>query len=268
MLEVLKFLEHHGYAVIFIAVLIEQLGAPLPAAPVLLAAGALAGAGKFALAPEIALATLAAMIADAVWYGFGRQRGQSILKLLCRISLEPDSCVSDTKTWFKRLGAWSLLIAKFVPGLSTVAPPMAGMTRMPLWRFFAADLSGGLVWSGTFAGLGFVFSRQIEEVAEIAGHMGIWLGAVLGGLLAAYILLKYWQRQRFLKKLRTARITPEQLLDRMMAGEDLLIIDLRHSLEIQSSSIGVKGARWYERKELAEHHHKIPRDREVILYCS
>ena len=146
----MEFLLRHGYPLLFAMVLAEQLGVPIPSTPVLLAMGALIGTGKYNWAGALSLSVVASMSADSAWYGLGRRRGTSVLKWLCRISLEPDSCVSSTRYWFKRLGGWSLVIAKFVPGLSTVAPPMAGLSKMPWWKFLGADGLGGFIWAGAF----------------------------------------------------------------------------------------------------------------------
>src|SRR5579871_4333283 len=150
MRDVLPFLLRHGYWVLFVNVLGEQLGLPVPAFPVMLAMGALAGLGYRSFDISLVLAVCAALASDAAWFHLGRQRGGSILGLLCRLSLEPDSCVSNTKGLFSRYGAPSLLFAKFVPGLGAAAAPMAGLTRMPAWKFLSADLAGAAIWSGAY----------------------------------------------------------------------------------------------------------------------
>jgi membrane protein DedA with SNARE-associated domain len=182
-----EFLIQHGYKLLFGWVLVEQMGLPLPAIPLLLAAGALAGAGKMHLALAVSLALVAVILADLFWYSLGRYRGGRILKLLCRISLEPDSCVRRTENLFVRHGARSLLVAKFIPGLNTAAPSLAGIFRMPVRRFVLFDSLGGLFWVVTFTGLGFVFSDQLEQMAAHALRWGGWLVVVLGASLASYI---------------------------------------------------------------------------------
>src|SRR5713101_7854818 len=162
------FLLHHGYSVLFAFVLAEQIGLPIPALPMLLAMGALAGAGRLSFAAALALAVAASVSADTIWYWMGRKRGYAVLNLLCRIALEPDSCVRQTENVFSRFGAGSLLFAKFVPGLSTAAPPLAGLFRMPLPRFLLADTAGAAIWVLTFSGVGYIFRAQLEEAAEYA----------------------------------------------------------------------------------------------------
>jgi len=264
----LTFLLRHGYSVVFAFVFAEQIGLPIPSTPVLLAMGALAGLGKLSLVAALTLGVAASLLADTLWYWLGRNRGYSVLNLLCKIALEPDSCVRKTENVFSRYGAGSLLFAKFVPGLSTAAPPLAGLFRMRLWRFWLADGAGALLWVGGFSGLGFVFREQLEDVAMWALGMGRWLGIVLVALLAVYILWHIWQRQRFLRKLRIARVTPEELLRKIEAGEPLMIVDLRTALDVETEGHKLPGALVMAPEQLEARNQEIPRDRDIILYCT
>jgi membrane protein DedA with SNARE-associated domain len=260
-----EFLIRHGYAVLFGWVLLEQLGLPIPAAPLLIAAGALARAGKMNLAFALALPFVALILADLFWYFLGRYRGGRILKLLCRISLEPDSCVRRTENLFIRHGVRSLLIAKFIPGLNTAAPSLAGVFRMPVRRFLIFDSLGGFFWVVTVTSLGWIFSDQLEWIAL---RLGGWLVAVLAGGLAAYVLWKFIQRRRFLRRLRIARITPKELMDKLTAGETISIVDLRQPMDIEAFPQMIPGALRIAIEEIEERHGEIPRDRDVVLYCS
>jgi membrane protein DedA with SNARE-associated domain len=266
--ELIQFLIQHGYTVLFIGVLAEQLGAPVPAVPLLLAAGALAGLGQLNLASALALAVIASLLSDTLWYQLGRRRGSQVLNWLCRISLEPDSCVRRTENLFARHGARSLLIAKFVPGLSTVAPPLAGIFGMRLTRFLLFDGLGAILWTGVFAGLGYLFSDQFEQVLGYTERFGAGLGGLLGGGLAAYIAWKFFHRQRFLRRLRIARISPEELKRKLDAGEEVLIVDLRHSLDFEAEPRFIPSAMRVAPEELDERHQELPRDRDIILYCT
>jgi membrane protein DedA with SNARE-associated domain len=261
----MEFLIRHGYPLLFAMVLAEQLGAPIPSMPVLLGMGALIGTGKYSWAGALSLAVAASMAADGAWYGIGRMKGTRVLKWLCRISLEPDSCVSSTRYWFKRLGGWALVIAKFVPGLSTVAPPMAGLSKMPWWKFLSADGLGGFIWAGAFLYLGHIFRTQLEDVAAYAARLGGGLITVLAGALTLWIGWKYYQRRKFIKGLRVARIKPEEL---KLELNDVFILDLRTAEEYASDGAKIPGAIWFDRKELEEKHLEIPRDRDIILYCT
>jgi membrane protein DedA with SNARE-associated domain len=263
-----EFLLHHGYTVLLAWVFAEQLGLPLPAMPLLLAAGALAGTGRLSFFASLLYAVFAAVAADSIWYQLGRRKGIKILQLLCRISLEPDSCVRRTEGIFSKQGARSLLLAKFLPGLSTVAPPLAGIFHMRPRRFLLFDAAGALLWAGAFLGLGYAFSGQIERVAEHLAALGGWLLVLLVGALAAYIAYKFIARQRFLRELRISRITVDELKEKIDSGEDLVIVDLRHSMDFEAAPEMIPGAFRMDAKELQEKNDRLPRDREVILYCT
>jgi hypothetical protein len=167
-----------------------------------------------------------------------------------------------------RHGARSLLVAKFVPGLNTAAPSMAGIFRMPLRRFLIFDSMGGLFWVATFTGLGFIFSDQLEQMAALSLRWGGWVVLVLAGSLAAYILWKYIQRRRFLNRLRIARITPKELMDKLTAGDVISIVDLRQPIDIETFPQMIPGALRMAMEEIEDRHGEIPRDRDVVLYCS
>jgi membrane protein DedA with SNARE-associated domain len=264
----LEFVLRHGYTLVFLIVLMEQAGLPVPSLPILLAVGALAGVGKLSLPIALGLAVIASLIADSVWYQLGRFRGHSILSLLCRISLEPDSCVRRTENAFAQRGARSLLLAKFIPGLSTAAPPLAGMLRMRLSRFFTWDAAGALLWAGAYAGVGFIFSEQLDRVCVHLQRLGSGLLVLVLGGLAAYLGFKYYQRQRFIRALRIARITPEELKQKLDAGEDVVVMDLRHSVEFGADDAKVPGAIHLDPEEIEQGHLEIPRDRDIVLYCT
>src|ERR1700682_4828319 len=168
----LEFLLHHGYVVLLAWVFAEQIGVPVPSLPILLAAGALAGSGQFSFTASLLLSVGASLTADSIWYVLGRVKGIKVLQLLCKISLEPDSCVRRTEGLFSKQGAQSLLVAKFIPGLGTVAPPLAGIFHMRPGRFLLFDGCGALLWASTYLGLGFVFSGEIERIEEAAECLG------------------------------------------------------------------------------------------------
>src|SRR2546427_5318155 len=171
----LEFLIKHGYMVLLAWVFAEQLGLPIPSLPVMLAAGALAGTGHLSFWTSLFLVTIAALFADSFWYILGRKKGIRILQFLCKISLEPDSCVRRTEGIFSKQGARSLLIAKFIPGLGIVTPPLAGIFHMRSRRFLLFDALGSLFWAGAFMGLGYAFSGQIELVAARLASLGGWV---------------------------------------------------------------------------------------------
>jgi membrane protein DedA with SNARE-associated domain len=264
----LSFVLQHPYLVLFVAVLAEQVGLPIPALPFLLGAGALAGMDKLNPALALALTVAACLLADLAWYEAGRRKGGQVLKLLCRISLEPDSCVRRTENVFAKQGGRTLLFAKFLPGLNTVAPPMAGMIGMRLSRFLLFDAAGALLWSACFFAAGFLLSDQIDAMAERAGALGGRLVALLLALFALWLSWKYVERQRFIRSLRVARITPEELKRRLDEGEEVVIVDLRGSLDFAADPKRLPGALRLSAEELQARHEEIPRGREVVLYCT
>ena len=264
----MAFLLRHGYAVLFVIVMLEQAGLPLPAPPVLLATGALVATGHFEMWAALLVVVAACLVPDLAWFRLGRRHGTRILALLCRISLEPDSCVRRTETVLAASGARGLLVAKFLPGLSTVAPPVAGMMRMRLSRFLLWDVAGALLWGGAYFALGYAFSSQLETVAAGVAALGGRLVALLAAALTLYVLWKYAQRRRFIREIAVARITPEELRRRLDAGEDVTVVDLRHSVEFEGEPATVPGAIHVLPDELEARHHEIPRDREVVLYCT
>ena len=260
--QLLDFLIRHGYSVLFGVVLAEQAGLPIPSMPVLLAVGALIGSGDYAFGTSAGVVLIAALISDSTWYMVGRAKGSSVLKLLCRISLEPDSCVSSTRYWFLRLGGRAIVIAKFFPGLATIAAPMAGLSHMPVWKFLALDSVGVLFYASTYIGIGLLFRTQLEEVAALVARLGSGFTTFVGGPLALWIAWKYWKRRRFIKSLIVARITPEELLERI---DDVVLIDLRVAEEVEDK---LPGAIWFNRQELEQQARDIPLDRDVVMYCS
>jgi len=268
MSETLEFVVRHGYLVLFVWMVADQLGLPIPAIPILLAAGAVAGSGRLSLPLILLVSIVASLLADTLWYELGRRKGVRVLNFLCRVSLEPDSCVRRTEQVFGRYGARSLLVSKFVPGLTTAAPPLAGIFGMRLPRFLIFAGLGAMLYAGAYAGLGYLFSAQIERLAEGVLVLGEWAVILIVGGFALFILGKLWQRQRFLHRLRTARITPEELKARLDRGEEIVIVDLRHALDLDAEPHHIPGALHLTPDEIENRHAEIPRDRDVVLYCT
>ena len=241
---------------------------PIPSAPLLLAVGALAGTHELNLALAITVAVIGAVTSDSMWYELGRQKGVRVLQLLCRISLEPDSCVRRTQVSFGDNGPRILLVVKFIPGLNAMASPLAGIIRMGWRKFLLFDVLGALIWVSSFALTGYVFAGELERVASQAAYLGKWLMAVLLAAFVGYVLWKFYNRQRFLRKLKIARISPEELKAKMDAGEDVIIVDLRHALDFDAQPESIPGALHMDAAELEEAYEVIPRDREIVLFCA
>ncbi len=189
-----EFLLHHGATVLFVMVFIEQMGVPLPAAPSLLTAGALAGSGKMNWVAALSAATFGSLSADLIWFYLGRFRGQRVLSLLCRISLEPDSCVRRTQDLYARYGMRAVVVGKFIPGLSTLAPPLAGNSGASTSRFILFDGLSSLLYVGAFILAGSLFSRQLEQIIQAFASLGHGALGLLGGLAALYIGYRYARR--------------------------------------------------------------------------
>ncbi|MCA8964120.1 MAG: VTT domain-containing protein [Planctomycetes bacterium] len=263
-----EFLIRHGYLVVFLWVLGVQAGLPLPAVPLLLAAGALAGQDLLNLNAVLGLSLVASLLSDAAWFVLGRYHGVRVLATLCRISLEPDSCVRRTERMFAGRGALSLLFAKFVPGLGTMAPPMAGLTRMPFGRFVLLDGIGALLWTAAFVLPGYMFSGEIERLADNAALTGGWLLGIFCAVVVLWIAVRALQRRAFLRGLRTARIEPVEVHRLRQDGEPLVIVDLRHAIDADADPYTLPDALRLDADEIERRHHEIPRDRDVVLFCT
>ncbi len=194
--EALRFVGEHGYAVLFAWVWLEQFGVPIPGEPLLIAAGALAGAGHLRFAAVLGVAAAASLLADLGWYVIGRRWGSPALRLLCRFVPEPDTCVRHTKDLLMTFGGLALVMAKFIPGLNTLAQPVAGAIAMPFGRFVVFETIGTVVWLGTFIGLGYVFSSELIWIVAYARGLGIGILIALGGGLAVYVAWKLVRRRQ------------------------------------------------------------------------
>jgi len=261
-------LAQHGYLILVATVLLEAVGLPVPAALVLLIAGGAAARGLLQIPNAVGAALCAMLAGDTLMFLLGRYTGWWLLGILCRISLNPESCILRSADSFYRRGRTLLVIAKFIPGINTLAPPLAGSMNMRLATFLRLDLAGAALYTGSYFGVGFVFSGEIERIAEHALNLGGGLLVLLIGALVSYIAYKFIARQRFMRQLRIGRITVEELKNKIDAGEALVIVDLRHALDFEADPETIPGAFRMDAKELEEKNDRLPRDREVILYCT
>jgi membrane protein DedA with SNARE-associated domain/rhodanese-related sulfurtransferase len=268
MTATLQFLVDHGASVLFWVVFVEQVGLPIPAIPLLIAAGALVGAGKMSVATALLIPVAASVPPDVAWYYLGRIKGGKVLGFLCRMSLEPDSCVRSTENLFHQHGPRALLVAKFIPGFSTVAPPLAGIIGMSVGTFLFYDMVGALVWTGMSAGLGALFSNQLEQLARLFDQAGGLLLAIISVGLGGFIGYKFYHRQKFLRDLRMAKISVDELKKRMDAGDPITVVDVRHPLALELDPEAIPGALNFLLEDIEHRHHEIPRDREIVLYCT
>jgi membrane protein DedA with SNARE-associated domain len=265
---VVDFIVRHGEAFVFLYVLADQLGVPVPAVPALMAMGALAAVGKINFTLALLLSVVASLGADLVWYALGRTRGGGVLRLVCKVSLEPDSCVRRTENVFVRYGVRALIFAKFVPGLSTVAPPLAGIVGVSLPRFAAYSSLAAFLWAGAWGALGYLAGDALERVVTQSGRLGTVLTVLVGTVVVGYVVVKWVQRRRFLRSLRIARIGPDVLRAALDGATPPLVIDLRAALDVAAAPYVIPGALHIAAEELERRHREIPRDRDVIVYCS
>ncbi len=263
-----QYVLNYGLPLIFVFVLLEQLGAPVPSLTLLIVAGALSVERGLPVWPALLVAVVASVVADIIWFELGRAKGHRILKTLCRISLSPDSCVRQTESAFERWGLPSLLLAKFIPGFSTVAPPMAGVTGARFSTFLLYDAGGALIWAGAGVALGVIFHRAIDRALELLTSLGSSALVLLGAAFAVFIAYKWWQRWRFYRFLRMSRITAEDLCILIDSGKSPVIVDVRTAAARLADPRRIPGAVVMTVDQVDDRVADLPREREIILYCT
>ena len=257
-----------GLALVAGNVLLDQLGLPVPAVPTLVVAGAVAVAHVGWGTELLACSAAACVLADVVWYVAGRRYGNRVMKLLCRLSLTPDSCVNETQLRFERWGGSAIVVAKFVPGLAIIAPPLAGALRMGAARFIALSTLGAVLWVGAFLGLGALLEPQISRwLPRLADFGGTVVGVVVA-LLALYIAFKWWQRHRFAALLRMPRASPAELCALLDGVPAALVVDVRSHNARRLEPRIIPGSVHVPVDEVDRHVHALPRDREIVTYCT
>jgi membrane protein DedA with SNARE-associated domain len=266
--ETIQFILQYGYLLVFVWVMGEQAGLPVPVAPLLLACGALAGQRQMSLFLTILVAALGSIVSDSVWYYIGKRRGLTVLRLLCKISLEPDTCVRQTEAKFAKFGLRTLLFSKFVPGLNTAAAPLSAAVGTPYSRFAPFAFAGAALWAGAFTCAGFFFSSQINRITENLQRLGSWTLLLFIGAFIAYIGYRYYDRVRFLNQVKGDRITPEELKVKLDLGESVMIIDLRHPLDLLPDPRTLPHALRISPEDLEIRHGEISRDRGIVLFCT
>ena len=267
--SLIQFLTQYGYVLLGGWVLAEQIGLPLPAAPVLLAAGAMSAKGPFQFWAALGVAVFGCLVADLFWFRIGQKGNHRVLQFICRISLEPDTCVRRTSTLIEKHGPKSLLVTKFIPGLNAVAAPLAGSAGIGLPKFLTFNSLGSILWCGCFLGIGYLFRERVTDIALWMGQFKWSLAlALLVVIPGAYIGFKYWQRRRFAREVWMERISPEELLRRIQADESVVVVDLRHGLDFLPDPRTLPNAIRIPPNELEQRYEEIPRDREVVLYCT
>jgi membrane protein DedA with SNARE-associated domain/rhodanese-related sulfurtransferase len=266
----LTLIEQYGLWLVFANVLALQLGLPLPAYPTLIVVGAVAARGHFSMPQVVAVSVLACALADVSWYLAGARFGRRVLRLMCRLSLSPDSCVRQTEAIYERFGAPSLLVAKFIPGFAAVSTSMAGLMRTHWLSFIAFDTLGATLWSAVAVLLGYAFRDAVEDVINVFAQAGRWGFVALVGLLLLYLAVKAWQRHRLIRKLRMARIGVDELWRMLATPQPPLVIDVRSRSSQRHGRI--PGALWVDHsafeQSLLAHDLAERMAHEVIVYCA
>jgi membrane protein DedA with SNARE-associated domain/rhodanese-related sulfurtransferase len=255
-------IETYGLWVVFFSVLLDQGGLPTPSyAPMIVTAALATDAGQ-PLWPILVVGSLAALIADIAWFAGGRRYGAQLLRLMCRVSLSPDSCVGTTRRIYERWGAPSLMLAKYIPGFAAVSTTLAGQagTRWP--RFLVFDFLGGVLWVSGAIVLGAVFHEAVETLLATLEDLGHVALAMLVLAIVLFIAYKWWQRHRFLREIRMARISSDELRSELRATPGMLIVDVR-SAESRARSGWIPGS--INVRDVSEL--KIDRDSAVVVYC-
>src|SRR5882724_757085 len=269
----LEFFVHYAYGLLFLWVLIEQLGIPVPSVPLLLTAGTLSATHRIHIVPAFVAVLAACALSDSIWYFAGRRYGNRVLKLVCRFSFEASACVKKTEAYFGQHGASTLLFAKFVPGLSAVAPPIAGQTGMAFGRFLAWDLAGSFIWSGAFLLAGLFFGDVAKRSAAFFHVLGQFAVVIFAGMVIGLIVYRIIKQQRFLRSVRELRLDPAELKAMFDdAAENNLpapvVVDLRHPLDYMPDPRVLPGSLRIAPAELERHSEILPRDRDIVLYCT
>ena len=265
----LTLVEQYGLWLVFANVLALQCGLPVPAYPTLIVVGAVSARGDITIAQVMAVSTIASLIADFAWYCAGARHGRRVLRLMCRLSLSPDSCVRQTENIYERWGAPSLVVAKFVPGFAAVATSMAGMVRTPLASFALFDTIGALLWTGAAVALGWLFRDAVNDILAVLSQAGHWGLIALIAALALFIAVKALQRYQLIRSLRMSRVSVDELNELLARSEPPLVVDVR-SLSSQQRG-RIPGAVWIDSRAFDESlrarglNERVGED--VIVYC-
>ena len=266
--ELTGLLAQHGLLLVFANVLLTQSGVPVPAVPLLVIAGAFVGQGKIALAPLLLVSVAASLAGDTLWYFGGRRYGYRVLRTLCRITIEPDSCVKQAENIFERWGAPSLMVAKYVPGFSTVAPPLAGTMQLGLAPFLAFSAVAATLWAGLPIALGAIFHAEVESALAWLENMGAGAAAVIATIVLLYICIKALQRYMLIRFLRMVRVSAVELRELLEGDAKPIVLDVRSATARKLDPRRIPGAIWVDIAAPQAALVTAPPDRDVIVYCS
>jgi len=268
MADLIPLVTQHSISLLFFATLLVRLGAPVPAAPVLVIAGALSTTAGLSLWVALAASLLANVLGDGAWFLAGRRHGHRILRLLCRISISPDSCVRQSESFIGRWGGNALIAAKFVPGVSVVAAPMSGALAMPMSTFLLYETAGALLWSGLYLGLGVAFSGQIDAALALMSQFSAGATLVLAVLAVLYLAYRYRRRQLFLRQIAMSRVSVDELQRMIRDGMAPIVIDVRSDAGRAVDTRRIPGALAAALDEIPRLAQQLSRDHPVVTYCN
>ena len=262
------YLVHTTYPILFVAVLARQLCLPVPALLFLLSGGALAGSGRLSFAGVLLAAVLGCVLADLVWFEAGRLRGKHVLRLLCEFTSDPSYYIRRGREMFAKRGLRLLLIAKFVPGLDGICPPLAGMLGASRAAFLLHDASGATLWAAVYISCGFIFAKQLDEVAQHISAVATLVVLIFGVPLLIFFVLKLTQLVLMIRLLRPLHIVPDMLKSRLDSKAKIGIIDLLRFEEDPEGVAAIPGALRLDPREIRRKKHiSKPPDVDIVLYC-
>lgn len=260
--------NQYGLPVVFCVVFLEQLGLPIPAEPVLVAAGALAVGGQFNPVIVFLIALAASTISDTAWYLAGRRYGHRVVELLCKVSLSPDYCVRETEIGYQRWGRLTLILGKFIPGISTVARPLAGAMRMKWTSFLVLNGLGTTLWIAAGLLAGIFFHVQVLFLIEYLDTLGVAGAEMLATIFIGYVAIKWVRRRHFYNELRTARISVDELRELIGHGTGVTVVDVRSPTIQQIDPRFIPGALVMDIHMIQNHLHELPMEQDIVFYCS
>ena len=266
--DAVAFLAEYGYVVLFLWFFADQAALPIPSIPVLVAAGALAATGEINLVGVIAVTTLASLLADSLWFVLGKRGGPRAIGYVCKLSLEPDSCVTATRNAFSRLGPATLIVAKYLPGVQTLAPASAGFSGAPWLGFLLLDLIGALAFVVPFTVGGYLFQPQLAHFLDVLSEVSGGIAMVVVGILGIYATVKVVQWASFFRGHRLRRLTCETLNERLQRGDSVTVVDLRQRFDYELQPQAIPNALRIPINQIPTRRSEIPTEFDVALVCT
>jgi membrane protein DedA with SNARE-associated domain len=270
MIDLFSHMARHGYALVFAFVLAEATGFPVPAALALVAGGAAAGSGVMSLPAVFFSALMALLLGDCLLFILGQFTGWWLLGLLCRLSVNPESCILRSAESFYKRGKMTLLIAKFIPGVNTMAPPLAGSMKMPFWQFLRFDIAGATLYASAYIALGFIFRKFLALITRsfiAASHL---VEVVVIIAIVAYMAYRVWLYKKNSMYRIVPRIQVQELAQRLASDEEQkpLILDVRSHGYYDSDALRIQGSLRIEPNNLSEEIKSLSKTRDIYLYCT